>query len=73
MLKLENKAVLKNERLRTLRAILMQPHILYKLSSVKSIQQNIFKKGVLLMTKKIFLIIFSNKNGRRKIRIQQKV
>ena len=54
MLKLENKAVLKNERLRTLRAILMQPHILYKLSSVKSIQQNIFKKGVLLMTKKYF-------------------
>ena len=46
MLKFENKAVLKNERLRTLRSILMQPKRLYRLDSTKRIQQNVFRKCV---------------------------
>ena len=49
MLKLENKTVLKNERLKTLRSILMQPHTLYKLSPLKRRQRNILKRGMLLM------------------------
>lgn len=55
MLKRRNKAVLKNERLRIFRAILMQTQTLYKIDSNKSIQQNNFSKNVPIMTKNYIL------------------
>lgn len=55
MLKRENKAVLKNERLRVFRAILMQTYTLYKIDSNKRIKQNNFSKNIPIMTKNYIL------------------
>ena len=53
MLKLENMADLKNERLRILRAILLQPITYYKLDSNKRLLPENFNKGIYNTTKDI--------------------
>lgn len=63
MLKLENQAVLKNEKLRTLRAILMQPQTIYKSDLTGRFHQNLFKRNVQFMAIK----------WKRKIQIQWEI
>ena len=53
MLKLENKAALKHEKLRILRAILIPPQTLNKIDSNKWIELN--SKKVPIMTKKYII------------------
>ena len=58
MLKLENKAVLKYERLRILRSISTQPQTLYEIDSFKRIQQNILGEKIPVTIKKLHIKFF---------------
>ena len=55
MLKLENKAALKNERLHILKEILLQPITSYKIDSSKMLQHANFSKSSYTTTKDYIL------------------
>lgn len=55
MLRLENTAAAKNERLRVLRMILLQPVTYYKIGSNKSLQQRKFTGITFVSTKEYVL------------------